>query len=206
MCTDSRRRKNEEVPEKALGRLIRSGPDGAGASQPKRLSRSSTRGTASSNSDGSIEDDTPQDNSPRTSTRRVTRRGSATATTGTGSSEENSESSKKRKSDESTSSNNNSRKSRRVTFQDGKQPKKKVTTAKSSARPVGTGTYGTRSTRGNGVELLSELPPPTKPKNVKALAPKAKKNQNVKIIKMLTGTLYLYRGESRRAEFVRSKY
>jgi hypothetical protein len=34
---------------------------------------------------------------------------------------------------------------------------------------------------------------------------KLKKDENVVVVKMLTGTLYLYRGEKPRAEFVRHK-
>lgn len=167
--------------------------------KPKQL-RSSTRATASSNSDGSLED-SPQHNSSRASsaTQRGTRR------TGSGS---YSESSKKLKSDESNSSNTNANtnantnKRKSVTFEDGKQPKKK------RAANANVNSIGTRgSTRANGGELLPELPPPTKPKSViKTAVPKVKKNEPVKVIKMLTGTLYLYRGETRRAEFVRSKY
>ena len=181
--------KTEEVPEKALGRLI----DDDAEDKPKQL-RSSTRATASSNSDGSLED-SPQHNSSRASSaiQRGTRR------TGSGS---YSESSKKLKSDESSSSNTNTNKRKSVTFEDGKQPKKK------RAANANVNFIGTRgSTRANGGELLPELPPPTKPKSViKTAVRKVKKNEPVKVIKMLTGTLYLYRGETRRAEFVRSKY
>eukprot|EP00956_Cyclotella_meneghiniana_P027955 scaffold64073_cov76-Cyclotella_meneghiniana.AAC.3 len=184
--------KTEEVPEKALGRLI----DDDAEDKPKQL-RSSTRTTASSKTDDSL-NDSPQHNSSRAlaATRRGSR-GSGTRRTGSGSS---AESSKKCKSDESNSSNTNKRKSRMVTFEDAKQPKKK--------RAANANSIGTRgSTRANGGELLPELPPPTKPKSaIKTALPKVKKNEPVKVIKMLTGTLYLYRGETRRAEFVRSKY
>lgn len=172
------------------------------APKSKRLARSSTGGTASSYSDESMED------APQASATRRSTRGSGT---GTGSSEEQSESSKKRKSDESDNTANNN-KSRKVTFQDGKKDavaaakKKRVVKKKPLSR--GSGNINTRSTRANGGDLMSELPPATKPSkmNKAAAAPKLKKNENVKVIKMLTGTLYLYRGEIRRAEFVRSKY
>ena len=45
---------------------------------------------------------------------------------------------------------------------------------------------------------------PTKKKNV-FKTKKVKKDENVTVVKMLTGTLYLYRGDRPRAEFVRSK-
>ena len=191
------RKKNEEVPEKALLTLNETDP------RSKRLSRSPTAGTASSYSDDSVED------APQASTARRSTRGSTTGTA-SGSSEEQSESSKKRKSDGSNSASTENKKTRKVSFQNGKRAalaaaKKKKVVKKAPARA---GNISTRSTRANGGELLSELPPSSKPsKPVKvASVPKPKKNEDVKVIKMLTGTLYLYRGETRRAEFVRSKY
>jgi hypothetical protein len=82
--------------------------------------------------------------------------------------------------------------------------KKKVVSKPSVNKKVtSTRTIGTRSTRGSGaeVELLPELP-------VKKKVPKGKKvvtDDNVTVVKMLTGTLYLYRGDRPRAEFVRFK-
>ncbi len=65
-----------------------------------------------------------------------------------------------------------------------------------------TRTIGTRSTRGSGeVELLPELPVKKKVQKVK----KVVQDANVTVVKMLTGTLYLYRGDRPRAEFVRFK-
>ena len=52
--------------------------------------------------------------------------------------------------------------------------------------------------------LLSELPK-TKKTTKSVVALKMKTDENIKVIKMLTGTLYLYQGETRRAEFVRFK-
>lgn len=83
--------------------------------------------------------------------------------------------------------------------------KKKADKKKPASRA---GNINTRSTRASGGELMPELPPASKPNKLikTSSVPKVKKNENVKVIKMLTGTLYLYRGETRRAEFVRSKY
>ena len=189
------RKKNEDVPEKALLALNETAP------RSKRLSRSPTAGTASSYSDESAD-------APQAPAVRRSNRGSTTGTA-SGSSEERSESSKKRKSDESNSTSTN-KKTRKVSFQRSKRAaldaaKKKKVVKKAPARA---GNISTRSTRANGGELLSELPSvlkSSKPVKV-ASVPKPKKNENVKVIKMLTGTLYLYRGETRRAEFVRSKY
>ncbi|KAL7490058.1 hypothetical protein ACHAW6_015798 [Cyclotella cf. meneghiniana] len=211
VAPSDRRRKNEEVPEKALGRLIL-GEAAPGVIKSKRLGRSYTRDTASSYSEDSFEEDRSHTNSPpSTGIRRNSTRGS-----GSGSSEENSELTKKRKTVESNGTDTNNRKFRKVTFQDNKRtlsgvaavPKTKEKVPKRQpARVAGVGTIGTRSTRNNG-KLLPELPRATKTKkSIKiTTTKKVKKNEDVKVIKMLTGTLYLYRGETRRAEFVRSKY
>ena len=62
---------------------------------------------------------------------------------------------------------------------------------------------GTRSTRGSSeAVLLPELP--ARRKNL-FKTKRIKKDENVKVVKMLTGTLYLYRGDRPRAEFVRTK-
>eukprot|EP00804_Cyclotella_cryptica_P001535 CCRYP_003752-RA/>CCRYP_003752-RA protein AED:0.08 eAED:0.08 QI:308/1/1/1/1/1/2/385/262 len=212
VAPSDRRRKSEEVPEKALGRLILD--DGASSSvKSKRISRSYSRDTASSYSEESLEEHVSHANSPASSgIRRKSTQGS-----GSRSSEESSKLNKKRKSVESNGTNANSRKSRKVTFQDSTRPssgvvlapqtKEKKVTHRKPVRVPGVGAIGTRSTRTNG-KLLSELP---RTKNTKkAMKPtttrKVKNDEDVKVIKMLTGTLYLYRGETRRAEFVRSKY
>lgn len=96
---------------------------------------------------------------------------------------------KKRKSDD-ISDNASSKK---VTFKDEKKKKKASTAAR----------VGTRATRNSGHELFdaTKQPPPRK-----KTAKKIKKNEHVTVVQMLTGTLYLYRGETRRAEFIRNKY
>lgn len=194
------KRRSEEVPERALGRLIIDDAD----AKPKQLRRFSTRVTASSNSDGSTEENGPKD--PRISSATTTR---STRDSAAGTSSENSRSSKKRKSGDTDSSNTSSHKMRKVTFQDGKQTQRKKVVKSKSARLKGAGTsYGTRSTRAIGGELLSELPPPSKSKftTKTSSSQKTKQDKYVQVIKMLTGTLYLYKGEMRKAEFVRSKY
>jgi hypothetical protein len=50
--------------------------------------------------------------------------------------------------------------------------------------------------------LLPELP---MKKKVPSKGKKVAKDENVTVVKMLTGTLYLYRGDRPRAEFVRYK-
>ena len=212
VAPSDRRRKNEEVPEKALGRLILDEADPSNI-KSKRLGRSYTRDTASSNSEESLEEDGSHASSPPTpGIRRKSTRGS-----GSGSSEENSALTKKRKTVGSNGTNTSSPKSRKVRFQDNTrtssgvaaapQTKKKIVIKRKPTKGAGVGTIGTRSTRSN-FELLPEIPRATKTKKAIKIniTPKVKKNEDVKVIKMLTGTLYLYRGETRRAEFVRSKY
>lgn len=97
--------------------------------------------------------------------------------------------SKKRKS-EDISDNGSAKK---VSFKEEKNKKKKS---------VGGMRVGTRATRNSGHELFDGSKELTRKKTTK----KIKKNEHVTVVQMLTGTLYLYKGEIRRAEFVRSKY
>ena len=71
----------------------------------------------------------------------------------------------------------------------------KVKKAKANSSRIGTRSSGE-------VALLPELP---FKKKKAAKEKRVKKDENVTIVKMLTGTLYLYRGDRPRAEFVRSK-
>ena len=81
--------------------------------------------------------------------------------------------------------------------------KKKVSTTNTKKKSKPSARVGTRSTRGSGeMVLLPELPIKKKKQfKVKRI----KKDDNVTVVKMLTGCLYLYRGDRPRAEFVRSK-
>ena len=76
-------------------------------------------------------------------------------------------------------------------------------TKEDTSKGVGEGgrRVGTRSS--GDAEIIPELPSKRKIgiKRVK----KVKKDDNVTIVKMLTGTLYMYRGDRPRAEFVRFK-
>eukprot|EP00804_Cyclotella_cryptica_P001520 CCRYP_003738-RA/>CCRYP_003738-RA protein AED:0.05 eAED:0.05 QI:202/1/1/1/1/1/2/308/232 len=102
----------------------------------------------------------------------------------------NGSSSKKRKSEDMSETNG-----KKVTFQDQKKTKQ-------SSNPKTR--VGTRSTRNSSQELFDDKQQPLHllKKNMK----KVKNDENVTVVQMLTGTLYLYKGETRRAEFVRSKY
>ena len=105
-----------------------------------------------------------------------------------------------------------------VTFSDatndnvGAATKKKKVVVSNNSKPMITSkkvaqrTIGTRSKRGSGaVELLPELVLPTKKKVPKVKKVATVQEDNVTVVKMLTGTLYLHRGDRPRAEFVRFK-
>ena len=105
-----------------------------------------------------------------------------------------------------------------VTFSDatndnvGAATKKKKIVVSNNSKPMITSkkvaqrTIGTRSKRGSGVvELLPELVLPTKKKVPKVKKVATVQEDNVTVVKMLTGTLYLHRGDRPRAEFVRFK-
>ena len=64
---------------------------------------------------------------------------------------------------------------------------------------------GTRATRGTSGGNLAGLLPDVMPRKKAVPKKTVKKNEHVVVVKMLTGTLYLHRGDRRRAEFVRFK-
>ena len=64
---------------------------------------------------------------------------------------------------------------------------------------------GTRATRGTSGGNLAGLLPDVMPRKKAVPKKTVKKNEHVVVVKMLTGTLYLHRGDRRRAEFVRTK-
>ena len=201
-----RRRKNEEISERALGKVINA--QEAMSNRGPKLKKSnkvSRELSQTSNSDFSL--DEVEQAPPK--------RNSSDGRTGS-SSEENSKadgsSTKKRKSDDSNTNSgsdmaNKNRKT--VTFSressataPSKKKFKKPNNKK--ANKVASTRIGTRSSRGSGAEmvLLPELP--VRKKQL-FKTKKVKKDENVTVVKMLTGTLYLYRGDRPRAEFVRSK-
>eukprot|EP00579_Thalassiosira_antarctica_P030004 CAMPEP_0202033536 /NCGR_PEP_ID=MMETSP0905-20130828/66099_1 /ASSEMBLY_ACC=CAM_ASM_000554 /TAXON_ID=420261 /ORGANISM="Thalassiosira antarctica, Strain CCMP982" /LENGTH=274 /DNA_ID=CAMNT_0048597441 /DNA_START=43 /DNA_END=870 /DNA_ORIENTATION=- len=226
VAPSDRRRRNEDIPEKALGKIINaqeamsnrgpklkksnrlthdsSSPTSVNSSSdgsleepqaPKRLTHDSSSPTSvNSSSDGSLEE--PQ------APKRKSGRGSP--------SEDNSKAggsaTRKRKSDDSninSGSEKDNKSQKIVTFS---QESNTTTSSKmkimKKAKTAST-RIGTRSTRGSGeAVLLPDLP--VRRKNI-FKAKKVKKDENVTVVKMLTGTLYLYRGDRPRAEFVRSR-
>eukprot|EP00584_Thalassiosira_punctigera_P017672 CAMPEP_0172559106 /NCGR_PEP_ID=MMETSP1067-20121228/82592_1 /TAXON_ID=265564 ORGANISM="Thalassiosira punctigera, Strain Tpunct2005C2" /NCGR_SAMPLE_ID=MMETSP1067 /ASSEMBLY_ACC=CAM_ASM_000444 /LENGTH=244 /DNA_ID=CAMNT_0013348629 /DNA_START=92 /DNA_END=826 /DNA_ORIENTATION=+ len=191
-----RRRKNEDIPEKALGKIINAeeamSNRGPKLRKPARVTRgplSPTSGTGHSNSDGSLEGNgrgSPSEHNPKAG-------GSAT---------------KKRKGDDSNIHDGgkiSSKKQKTVTFsrESNKTTALKREMVMKSKRAKTTSTrIGTRSTRGS---IEAVLLPDNLCKKKTIRPKKVKKDENVKVVKMLTGTLYLYRGDRPRAEFVRFK-
>ena len=210
-----RRRKQEDIPEKALGKIINAeeAMSNRGPKLKKAIrstSSSSSPTSANSNGDSSLEEvqpkaptgdrDSPVEDHSKAS-------GSATRKRKSNDSNSNSISDSNSNNDSKRAKTNKTRKV--VTFSQEtnatttsnkkitKKPKKKK---KAKITPT---RIGTRSTRGPcEAVLLPELP--TRKKNL-FKTKRVKKDENVKVIKMLTGTLYLYRGDRRRAEFVRFK-
>ncbi|EED87070.1 predicted protein [Thalassiosira pseudonana CCMP1335] len=212
---------NDEVP-----------PTAATTSTTRRgLTRRNSQTTAtSSNSDGSSEE-TPAESTTGGKKRRSTR-GSSSEEGSKASSSKN----KQGKSDDSGSSSRGSNKRKvasgegnnnsndnteeavaaeeNVTAAAAPKKKTKTTATTKVTNKASLAQYGTRSTRGSGavpMAFLDTLPMPRTVKKTTATkkggpTKKIKKNENVQVVKMLTGTLYLYRGERPRAEFVRSKY
>ncbi len=215
-----RRRRDEEIQEKQLGKVI-SAVEAMNNRAPKLgtkddekeagLSHQVTPATSSSSSsnDGSGEEEpstsaniknrrsgrlTPNSDDskkiPKATTRSTRKRGS-----GSDDSNNNTGSDRAAKSSKSVKFSQESN----DTFTSKKQ---NVAKAKKTAPAR----VCTRTTRGSAGEALAGLLPDVMPRK-KAVPKKdtAKKNENVVVVKMLTGTLYLHRGDRRRAEFIRFK-
>lgn len=158
----------------------------------------------SNSEDESVEvEDVPQDPAPK---RRTSGRGSPSDSRTSGSNVSNG----KRKSSDDSNGGSDSRANKvqkLVSFSqenittDTSVDKKKIST-KNKSKPSSRRKIGTRSKGGTSeMMLLPDLPKKKAPPKMK----KIKKDENVTVVKMLTGCLYLYRGENPRAEFIRSK-
>ncbi|KAL7540823.1 hypothetical protein ACHAWF_006791 [Thalassiosira exigua] len=190
-----RRRKNEEIPENALGNVI-DAQEAMNNRGPKlkKNGRELSQSSSNSNSDGSLDD--PQAH------KRKSGSGS-----GRGSSGEETSGSKKRKDVNGNGGSGRAAKSRKtVTFSqesNAASANSRKVAKKSKAAKAASTRIGTRSTRGSGEAVLLPELPARKKKLFKTK--KIKKDDNVTVVKMLTGTLYLYRGDRPRAEFIRTK-
>lgn len=191
VAPSDRRRRNEEVPERSLGKVI--DVDEAMTNRQIRnvAAKTSKDAQPSSNSDCDVSLDG--------SASKVKR--------GKGSSSEESSNpksvaAKKRNRDESRSKSVDSKRRKAVSFQNSAADAKKLTTR-----------IGTRSSTRNNSDVPEQKIPAKK--NVRKASKKktparksnprkkSKKKEEVVKVKMLTGTLYLYRGEHPRAEFIR---
>ena len=223
-----RRRRDEEIPEKELGKVItaaeamnnRAPKLGTKEEQAQRaispMPPTLTPSTSNSSQDSQEEeDDDEEEEEPTASTNKKRRSGRLTpsddsnenfkATSMTGKSKsdgydnnnsgsEDSPAAKKQKSVKFTKESNDS----------STDKKKKNDGNKNNDKATSTARVGTRTTRGSG-EALVGLLPDVMPRKKGVPKKKLKKDENVVVVKMLTGTLYLYRGEKPRAEFVRHK-
>eukprot|EP00577_Skeletonema_sp_RCC1716_P018830 CAMPEP_0113421786 /NCGR_PEP_ID=MMETSP0013_2-20120614/28090_1 /TAXON_ID=2843 ORGANISM="Skeletonema costatum, Strain 1716" /NCGR_SAMPLE_ID=MMETSP0013_2 /ASSEMBLY_ACC=CAM_ASM_000158 /LENGTH=267 /DNA_ID=CAMNT_0000309441 /DNA_START=32 /DNA_END=835 /DNA_ORIENTATION=+ /assembly_acc=CAM_ASM_000158 len=214
-----RRRRDEEIHEKLLGKVISAieamnnrGPKLGSKDGEKEagLSRQVTPVTSSSNSsnDGSGGEE------PSTSA-NIKKRRSGRLTPDSDDSKEipkaTSRSARKRGSRSDDSNNNSgsdgaaqSQKSVKFSqeFNDRSADKKQNVAKAKKTVPA---RVGTRTTRGTSGEALAGLLPDVMPRKKSAPKKNVKKNEHVVVVKMLTGTLYLHRGDRRRAEFIRFK-
>ena len=224
-----RRRKDEEIPEKQLGKVItaveamnnRAPKLGTKEEQANRsmspMSPTITPSTSNSDcgSDGNKEEAEEEEEeeagSPAASADSMKRR-SGRLTPSVDSKENSKATSKKRRSkSDDDSSNNNSgsdgaaKSQKSIKFsQESNDNTSTDMKKKNDGKNKDTATSARRTTRGSG-EALAGLLPDAMPRKKGAAKKKLKKNENVVVVKMLTGTLYLHRGENPRAEFVRTK-
>jgi hypothetical protein len=169
-----RRRKNEEIPEGALGKIINA--QEAMTNRAPKLKKTNAVARGSSPSSSNSNESPPSDDTSQgkrkideSDPNSVSDRANMAQKTVTFSQESNTTATSKRKA-------------------------AKVKKAKSNSSRIGTRSSGE-------VAILPELPMKKKAAKEK----RVKKDENVTIVKMLTGTLYLFRGDRPRAEFVRCK-
>jgi hypothetical protein len=214
-----RRRKDEEIQEKQLGKVIsaveamnnRAPKLGTKEEQANRsmspMPPTATPSTSSSDS-GSKEDEEPS-----TSANSKTKRKSGKLSPSVDSKENSSSkaTSKKRRSRSDDDSNNNNsgsdgvaKSQKSVKFSQESNDTSTEIKKKYGGKSKDMTTSARRTTRGSS-EALAGLLPDVMPRKKGVPKKKLKKNENVVVVKMLTGTLYLYRGENPRAEFLRTK-
>mmetsp|Transcript_763 Transcript_763/g.1234 ORF Transcript_763/g.1234 Transcript_763/m.1234 type:complete len:278 (-) Transcript_763:205-1038(-) len=218
-----RRRKDEEIPEKQLGKVItaieamnnRAPKLGTKEEQANRamspmppIATPSTSNSSDSGSDGCKEE---EEEEPSTSASSKNKRRSGRLTPSVDSKENSKTTSKKRRSSSDDDSNNNSgsdgaaKSQKSVKFSQEFNDSSSEMKKKNGGKNKDATASARRTTRGSG-EALAGLLPDVMPRKKGVPKPKKlKKNEHVVVVKMLTGTLYLHRGDRRRAEFVRTK-
>eukprot|EP01083_Nonionella_stella_P096292 270628_1 len=188
-----RRRRNEDISELSMGKVITEAEAWANRAPKLKPDGKAKRGTSPiNNSDGSL--DLPQAPGKRRSGRTTPSENSKTSGSSGG----------KRNSDDSNGSNKGQKKGVSFSQQDSNtsasnnNKKKTSKTTKKTAVRVGTRSKG-------GTTEMMLLPDEFPKKKPKPKMKRIKKDENVTIVKMLTGTLYMYRRPKPRAEFIRSK-
>ena len=174
-----RRRKNEEIPEKALGKVIDA--QEATTNRGPKLKKTDivALGSSPSSRNSNCNSDSSLDGGKKSH----------------------------RESDEfnlSSGSDRACKEQKTETFsrESNTTTTSKIEATKAKGAKVQSTRIGTRSTRGSCEAVL--LPERTiKRKMIKGKM--VRKDDNVTVVKMLTGTLYLFRGDRPRAEFVRFK-
>uniref|UniRef100_A0A7S2HBW0 Uncharacterized protein n=1 Tax=Helicotheca tamesis TaxID=374047 RepID=A0A7S2HBW0_9STRA len=183
------RRKNEEIPEKSLGKVIDSDNNSAATDNLNINDKKNRKGRASSKKKSEDVEVSNSNSSDDTSSK-------------TGSDRKSDDASGKKRRGESSSDAQEHRLSKRTkTVSFKQQPKTHQRTTRVSTRS---------SARNNPTEELIVPPTDLMPERRGGSrrggprpSRKPDKNQEVVKVKLLTGTLYLYRGEHRRAEFIR---
>ena len=197
-----RRRRNEDIPEKSLGNII------SEAEATMNRGPKLNNGSGSGNNkvvDDSIDEEVQQQQQKRRSGRTTPSSGSSGGMINNNKRKSSYEDVVPKKSSGVTFSQQETNVTANTTSTNKRNTIKKSTTTTKQVR-VGTRSKGTTTKM---LLLPDNLPPMNKRKNSNSCtSPKVKKfkkDENVTVVKMLTGNLYLYRGERPRAEFVRSK-
>ena len=192
-----KRRRNEDVSESLMGKVVTEAEAMANRGpklKPENKVTPESSSSPKSNSEEEIEEEEPK--SPKRRSGRTT---------------PSSTSSGKRKSDESKNSGSGggkaSKKQKGVAFTQESDTSKakstKDTKTVGKKKKLSSRKIGTRS-KGGTTEMLL-LPEIVTKKKTPSKTKKIKKGDIVTVVKMLTGTLYMYRGDHPRAEFIRSK-
>ena len=216
-----RRRKDEEIPEKQLGKVI-TALEAMNNRAPKLGSKEeqairamspmppiATPSTSNSDSasDGSKKEGQEEPSAPA----NVKKRRSGRLTPSVDSQDNSKATSKKRRgrSDDNLNINSDSddatKNQKSVKFSQDSNDSSPEMKKKNGGKSKDTIVTARRSTRGSGESLVGLLPEVMPRKKSVPKQKKLKKTDNVVVVKMLTGILYLYRGDKRRAEFVRTK-
>ena len=196
-----KRRRNEDVSEQLLGKVVTEAEAAANRGPKLKPENKVTPESSSSpKSNSEEEEEEIEEEEPKASPKRRSGRTTPSST-----------SSGKRKSDESKNSGSGggkaNKKQKGVSFTQESDTSKakstKDTKAAGKKKKLSSRKIGTRS-KGGTTEMLL-LPEIVTKKKAPSKTKRIKKGDNVTIVKMLTGTLYMYRGDHPRAEFIRFK-